>query len=218
MTKEYKLEDIQEDLLLELHKRYPITIDDNAILFLGDIGYEKGKAHGCIYSGKASIINKKKGIELDFSIWFSAYCDAYEAPEIKPDIESYITGKYHNVQRTSENIPELGLKAVILLNKPEVPFFSEVSPLEKRYFDAYWHVFETSNGNRVLYKEGWFNSYVYDTKLGMRPTTEIDWIEGEKPGWRQIRDGLKLADSDDVKNFVMMKYKEGMNPEMYVAL
>ena len=41
----FKLEDLQEDLLLNLHTKYPNTIDDNATLSVMELGYEKGKAH-----------------------------------------------------------------------------------------------------------------------------------------------------------------------------
>ena len=41
----FKLEDLQEDLLLNLHTKYPNTINDHAILSVGELGYEKGKAH-----------------------------------------------------------------------------------------------------------------------------------------------------------------------------
>ncbi len=44
MTKEFKLEDLQEDLLLDLYKKFPNTIDDNARFIVEDLKYEKGKA------------------------------------------------------------------------------------------------------------------------------------------------------------------------------
>lgn len=131
------MEELSDDLLLSLHSRFPNAIDDNARLLVEDLIYEKGKAHGCIYSGKTSIINKAKGIQLDFSIWFDVYCAPYGVPEIRPDIKAYLTGEYGKRVRTSENVPELDLKAVILLNIPEPSTFSP-GPMEQRYFDANW--------------------------------------------------------------------------------
>ena len=71
---EFRIENLAEDLLLDLHTKFPNTIDDDARLLVGELGYEKGKAHGCIYSGNASIINEKKGIQLDFGIRLYQIC------------------------------------------------------------------------------------------------------------------------------------------------
>ena len=222
MTKEFKMENIEENLLLDLHTRYPNTIDDNARLLAGKLGYEKGKAHGCIYSGKAQIINEIKGIELNFSIWFSVYCEAYGAPEIEPDVESYLTGNYKNIQSVSYDKPSLGLKFINLLNIKEQKHVFDPKPTDRKYFDAYWHVFETDNRNYVLSKNGWFDSWVYDKKLGMRPTNEKDWTNlGD--GRRQIKTGLEIVQSfkigeDPVRDFLRDMYYQKINPEMYVEL
>lgn len=45
MTKEFKMENLEENLLLDLHTKYPNTIDDNARLFVGTLGFEKGKVN-----------------------------------------------------------------------------------------------------------------------------------------------------------------------------
>lgn len=222
MVKEFKLETLQEDLLLSLHTKYPNTIDDNARFFVEDLRYEKGKAHGCIYSGKAEIINQIKGIELDFDIWFDVYCEAYAAPDVEPTIETYLTGQYAKIQKVRSPVPEMGLKTVILLNVPEIPPWDRKTIQEKRHFDAYWHVFEVPKGNKILSKEGWFETYVYDAKLGMRPTTDDDWVD-LKDGWRKIKEGLEMvreteAFKNPVKEFIMKKYYEKINPEMYVEL
>ncbi len=218
MTKEFKLEDLNEDLLLDLHKEFPNTIDDNAILYVGGIGYEKGKAHGCIYSGSSYIINEKKGIRLNFNIWFSVYCEPYGAPDIKPNIESYLTGKYHKIQSVSYERPGLSLDAVILLNVPEPKMHFEEDPKKKNYFDRYWHVFQTDKGNYILSKEGWFGTYIYDPVLGMRQTTSEDMIDLGN-GSSQLKEGLgKFIDSDDVKEFITKKYYNKINPELFVEL
>lgn len=190
MVKEFKLEDLHEDLLLDLHKKFPNTIDDNARFLVEDLRYEKGKAHGCIYSGKAKIINLQKGIELDFTLWFDVYTMPYCVPDIVPTIETYLTGQYAKIAKLRGPVPEMGLEAVILLNVREPSFTEQIKqkPQDKRYFDAHWHVFETDKGNKVLSKEGWFGTYVYDAKLGMRPATDEDWID-LKDGWKKIKDG-----------------------------
>ena len=222
MTKEFKMENLEENLLLDLHTKYPNTIDDNAHLFVGELGYEKGKAHGCIYSGKAQITNEAKGIRLDFSIWLDVFCEAYSTPEVEPNIDTYLTGKYTTLQKIRLPLPELDIKAVVLLNISEPKNVFKAEPLEQRYFDAYWHVFDTTNGNYVLSKEGWFGTWVYDEKLGMRPSNDNDWIDvGD--GKRQIKPGLEIATSfeigkDPVKDFLRKKYYEKINPEMYVEL
>ena len=222
MAKEFKLEDLNEDLLLDLHKKYPNTIDDNARLFVGTLGFEKGKAHGCIYSGKAQITNEMKGIRLNFGIWLDVFCEAYSTPEIEPNIDTYLTGKYTAIQKIRTPAPELDLKAVELLNVKEPKNVLKAEPIEKRYFDAYWHVFETDEGHRVLSKEGWYGTYVYDEKLGMRPANDNDWIDlGD--GRQQIKSGLKMVTSfelneDPIKDFLRKKYYEKINPEMYIEL
>ncbi len=219
---EFKMEQLQEDLLLDLHTRFPNTIDDNAKLFVEELGFEKGKAHGCIYSGNASIINEKKGIKLDFNIWFSVYCEAYTAPDIKPNIETYLTGEYIKIQKTSLSIPELGLEVVILLNVPESKKMFEDDPKKKKYFDAYWHTFKTDKGNYVLSKEGWFGSYVYDKELGMRPVRDDEWVDlGD--GRRKLKEGLEMVSSteafkDPIKEFMTKRYYEKIVPDMYVEL
>lgn len=220
-TKEFKLENVKEDLLLDLHTRFPNTIGDDAKLFVEELGFEKGKAHGCIYSGNASIINKKKGIKLDFSIWFSVYCEAYTAPDIKPNIEAYLTGEYIKIQKTSLSMPELGLKGVTLLNVVEPKIFED-DPRKKKYFDAYWHTFETDKGNYILSKEGWFDFYVYDKELGMRPVRDNEWIDLED-GRRKLKEGLEMVESFDIskdpkKEFMIKKYYERITPEMYIEL
>lgn len=218
---EFKMEQLHEDLLLDLHTRFPNTIDDNAKLFGGRFGFEKGKAHGCIYSGKVSIINEKKGIQLDFKIWFSVYCEAYQTPEIKPNIESYLTGEYFKIQKASINIPGLGLEAVVLLNIPKARPFED-DPKKKNYYDAYWYVFETDEGHTVLSKEGWFGTYVYDKKFGMRPATEEDWVDiGD--GRKKLREGLEIVRDIEpfkslIKEFMMKKYTEKITPDMYIEL
>jgi hypothetical protein len=222
MTKEFKFEDIQEDLLLDLHKKYPNTIDDNARLFVGELGLEKGKAHGCIYSGKAQILNEVKVIELDFDIWLDVFCEAYSTPEIKPNIDTYLTGKYTTLQKIRTPIPELGLKAVVLLNVQEPKSVFKAKPIELRYFDAYWHVFETDEGYKVLSKEGWFGTHVYDEKLGMRTANDNDWINlGD--GRQQLKPGLEIVTSfklneNPVRDFLRKKYYEKINPDIYVEL
>jgi hypothetical protein len=216
--KTFKLEDLQEDLLLNLHTKYPNTIDDNAILYVGELGYEKGKAHGCIYSGKVYITNEKKGIRLNFKIWFSVYCAPYGMPDIKPNIDSYLTGKYQKIQSVSYEEPELGLDAVILLNIPEPKTHFDIEPKNRNYFDAYWHTFQTEKGNYILSKEGWFGTYVYDPILGMRDTTSEDFID-LKNGSSQLKEGLgKFIDSDEVREFIKQKYYNGLTPEMFVEL
>lgn len=221
------MEQLQEDLLLSLHNRFPNTIDDNAKLFVEEIGFEKGKAHGCIYSGKASIINEKKGIRLNFKIWFSVYCEAYTAPNIKPNIETYLTGEYIKIQETSSSVPELDLDAVILLNVPESKKMFEDDPKKKTYFDGYWHIFKTDKGNYVLSKEGWFGFYVYDSVVGIRLAREDEWIDVPgKKGQRQLKEGLEMVRSDDpsdpfknlVKEFMIKRYQEKIAPDMYVEL
>lgn len=223
---EFKMEQLQEDLLLSLHNRFPNTIDDNAKLFVEEIGFEKGKAHGCIYSGKASIINEKKGIRLNFKIWFSVYCDAYTAPNIKPNIETYLTGEYIKIQETSISRPELGLDAVILLNVPESKKMFEDDPKKKTYFDAYWHAFKTDKENYVLSKEGWFGFYVYDSVVGMRLAREDEWVDVPSEKGQKLKEGLEMVRSDDpsdpfrnlVKEFMAKRYQEKMAPDMYVEL
>ncbi len=226
MTKEFKMENLEDYLLLDLHTKYPNTIDDNAQLFVGELTLEKGKAHGCIYSGKAQIINEMKGIRLDFGIWLDVFCDAYSTPEIEPNIDTYLTGKYKTLQKIRLPAPQLDLKAVVLLNIPEPKNTFKAKPIEQRYFDAYWHVFENTNisqekGNYILSKEGWFGTWLYDEKLGMRPANDNDWIDlGEK---RKLRHGLEIATSfeinkDPVKDFLREKYYEKINPEMYIEL
>jgi len=222
MTKEFKFEDLNEDLLLDLHKKYPNTIDDNACLSVGTLGFEKGKAHGCIYSGRSQIINDMKGIRLDFGIWLDVFCEAYSTPEIEPNIDTYLTGKYTVLQETRTPIPKLGLNAVVLLNVPEPKNVFKAKPIEQRYFDAYWHVFETDKGHKVLSKEGWFGTYVYDEKLGMRPTNDNDWIDIGN-GKQQIKPGLEIVTSFElnenrVKDFLREKYYEKINPDMYIEL
>lgn len=222
MVKEFKLEDLNEDLLFDLHEKYPNTINDNARLFVGTLGFEKGKAHGCIYSGKAQIINETKGVRLNFGIWLDVFCEAYSTPEIEPNIETYLTGKFATIQKIRTPVPELDLKAVELLNVKEPKNVLKAKPIEKRYFDAYWHVFDTTKGNYVLSKEGWCGTYVYDEKLGMRPTNDNDWVDlGD--GKRQIKHGLEIVTSFElnknlVKDFLREKYYEKLNPEMYVEL
>lgn len=217
---EFKMEQLQEDLLLSLHESFPNTIDDNAKLLVGGLGFEKGKAHGCIYSGDASIINEKKGIKLNFSIWFSVYCEAYEAPNIKPNIETYLTGEYIKIQGTSSSVPELDLKTVILLNVPESEKMFEDDPKKKKYFDAYWHTFETDKGNYILSKEGWFDVYVYDPVPGMRPARDDEWVDlGD--GRRKLKEGLEMVSAFDknlVKEFMIKRYNEKIAPDMYVEL
>lgn len=222
---EFKMEQLQEDLLLSLHNRFPNTIDDNAKLFVEELGFEKGKAHGCIYSGKASIINEKKGIRLNFKIWFSVYCEAYEAPDVKPNIDTYLTGEYIKIQGTSLSRPELDLDAVILLNVPESKKMFEEDPKKKTYFDAYWYVFATDQGNSVLSKEGWFGTYVYDPVPGMRLARDDEWINlGD--GKSKLKEGLEMVRSDDpsdpfknlVKEFMIKRYQEKIAPDMYVEL
>lgn len=223
---EFKIEQLQEDLLLSLHKRFPNTIDDNAKLFVEEIGFEKGKAHGCIYSGKASIINEKKGIRLNFKIWFSVYCEAYTAPNIKPNIETYLTGEYIKIQETSSSVPELDLDAVVLLNIPESKKMFEDDPKKKTYFDGYWHVFKTDKGNYVLSKEGWFGFYVYDSVVGMRLAREDEWVDVPSEKGRKLKEGLEMVRSDDpsdpfknlVKEFMARRYQEKIAPDMYVEL
>jgi hypothetical protein len=215
---EFKLEELQEDLLLSLHNRFPKTIDDDAILEVSELGYEKGKAHGCIYSGKASIVNKKKGIQLNFKIWFSVYCEPYEPPKTVPNIESYLTGKYQKIQNVSYQIPELSLDGVILLNVPESKSLFTDEPKEKRYFDAYWHTFKTEKGNYVLSIEGWFGPYIYDKVKGIRHTTHDDFIDlGD--GSSQLKEGLgNFIDSDDVKKIMEEKYYNKIDPDLFVEL
>lgn len=214
----FKLENLQEDLLLNLHTRYPNTIDDNAILSVGELGYEKGKAHGCIYSGKVYITNEKKGIRLDFKIWFSIYCEAYEAPEIRPNIESYLTGKYQKIQSVSYTTPGLSLEAVILLNVPEPKMHFHIDPKQKRYFDAYWHIFQTTKGNYILSKEGWFGTFTYNPIFGMRKTTSEDMMDLGN-GSSQLKPSLgKFIDSDEVKEFIKQKYYNKLTPEMFIEL
>lgn len=213
-----KLENIQEDLLLDLHNKYPSTIDDNATLSVEELGYEKGKAHGCIYSGKAYIINEKKGIRLNFKIWFSVYCEPYGKPDTVPNIESYLTGKYQKIQSVSYTEPELDLDAVILLNIPEPTTHLHIEPKNRNYFDAYWHTFQTDKGNYVLSKEGWFGTYIYDSVLGMRDTTSEDFIDLGN-GSSQLKEGLgKFVDSDDVREFIKQKYYNQITQEMFVEL
>lgn len=222
MTKEFKMENLEENLLLDLHTKYPNTIDDNARLFVGTLGLEKGKAHGCIYSGKAQIINEAKGIMLDLGIWLDVFCEAYSTPEIEPNIDTYLTGKYTAIQKIRLPAPELDLKAVVLLNVPEPENVFKAKPIEQRYFDAYWHVFDTTKGNYVLSKEGWFGTWIYDEKLGMRLANDNDWIDlGD--GKQQIKSGLDIVTSfelnkDPKKDFLREKYYEKINPEMYVEL
>lgn len=221
---EFKMEQLQEDLLLSLHNRFPNTIDDNAKLFVEELYYEKGKAHGCIYSGKASIINEKKGIRLDFDIWFDVYCDPYSAPDIKPNIKSYLSGEFAKVEKIRGPIPEIGLKAVILLNVPESEKMFEHDPKKKRYFDAHWYAFEADKGNYVLSKEGWSGTYIYDKELGMRPAREDEWVDAPgKKGWRKLKEGLEMVTSPDpfkslVKEFMVKRYQEKIAPDMYVEL
>ncbi len=217
-NKIFKLEDLQDDLLLGLHTKYPNTIDDNAILYVEELGYEKGKAHGCIYSGKVYITNEKKGIKLNFKIWFSVYCEAYEVPDIKPNIESYLTGKYQKIQSVSYTTPTLGLDSVTLLNVPEPERHFSADPKSKKYFDAYWHTFQTEKGNYILSKDGWFGTYIYDPVLGMRQTTPEDMIDLGN-GSYQLKPSLgKFIDSDEVKEFIKQKYYNKIDPEMFVEL
>jgi hypothetical protein len=222
MTKEFKMENLEENLLLDLHTKYPNTIDDNARLFVGTLGFEKGKAHGCIYSGKAQIINKAKGIRLDLGIWLDVFCEAYSTPEIEPNIDTYLTGKYATLQKIRLPAPKLDLKAVILLNVPEPENVFKAKHIEQRYFDTYWHVFDTTKGNYVLSKEGWFGTWLYDEKLGMRPANDNDWIDlGDEK--RQLKPGLEIVTSfelnkDPKKDFLREKYYEKINPDMYVEL
>jgi len=222
---EFKMEQLQEDLLLNLHNSFPNTIDDDAKLLVGKLGFEKGKAHGCIYSGEASIINEKKGIRLDFGIWLDVYCEAYSTPDIRPNIESYLTGEYGKIQSIRSNVPKLGLKAVVLLNIPESKKMFEQDPKKKSYFDAYWHVFETDKGNRVLSKEGWFGIYVYDPVSGIRPVRNDEWVDlGD--GRSKLKEGLEMVKSGDPsdpfknipKEFMAKKYQEKIAPETYVEL
>ena len=219
--KEFKMEELQEDLLLSLHTRFPNTIDDYAILHVDDISLEKGKAHGCIYSGNASITNDNKKIKLDFGIWFSVYCQAYSEPNIRPDIESYLTGKYGKIQEISDSAPDLTLKAAILLDIHDPKLFEE-DPKKRKYFDSNWYVFYTNKGNAILSKRGWFGTYVYDDKLVMRPATDNDWINlGD--GIIEIKEGLKIVHSvgtgeDLVKDFIEASYYENTEPNMYVKL
>lgn len=216
--KTFKLEHLQEDLLLNLHTKYPSTIDDNAILSVGELGYEKGKAHGCIYSGSVYINNEKKDIRLSFKIWFSVYCAPYGMPEIIPNIESYLTGKYQKIQSVSYEKPVLSLDAVILLNIPEPKTHFHIEPKNRNYFDAYWHTFQTDKGNYILSKEGWFGTYIYDSVLGIRDTTSDDFID-LKDGGSQLKEGLgKFIDSDDVREFIKQKYYNGLTPEMFIEL
>lgn len=216
--KTFKLENLQEDLLLELHTKYPNTIDDYAILSVPELGYEKGKAHGCIYSGSAIITNEKKGIRLNFKIWFSVYCEPYSQPDTVPNIESYLTGKYHKVQHVSYEEPGLGLDAVVLLNVPESQMHFNEDPKKKKYFDAYWHVFITDKGNSILSKEGWFGTFIYDKVLGMRETTDRDMIDLGNGQYR-LKEGLgKFIDSEEVKEFMKQKYYNRINPELFLEL
>lgn len=215
MTKEFKFEDLNEDLLLDLHKKFPNTIDDNAKLLVEDIRYEKGKAHGCIYSGEAKIINLQKAIELDFELWFDVYTMPYCAPDKVPTIDTYLTGQYAKIAKLRGPTPEIGLKAVILSNVLEFP-------QGIRYFDAYWYVFETDTGHKVLSKDGWFGTYVYDTKLGMRPAIDEDWID-LKDGWKKIREGLEMVTTTEtfknpVKEFMIKRYTEKLTPDLYIEL
>lgn len=222
---EFKMEQLQEDLLLSLHNRFPNTIDDNAKLYVEELRLEKGKAHGCIYSGKASIINEKKGISLDFKIWFDVYCDAYSVPNIRPNIGSYLTGEYGKIQSIRDNIPKLGLETAILLNVPEPKKMFEDDPKKKNYFDAYWHVFKTDKENYVLSKEGWFGTYVYDPIPGMRPARNDEWINLGN-GISKLKEELNIVRSDDpsdpfknvVKEFMIKRYNEKIAPDMYVEL
>lgn len=220
MTKEFKMENLEENLLLDLHTKYPNTIDDDARLFVGELTFEKGKAHGCIYSGKAQIINEKKGIRLDFGIWLDVYCEAYSTPEVEPKIDSYLTGKYKELQKIRLPAPKLDLRAVVLLNVPEPDNILKAKPTEQRYFDAFWYVFSTDKGNYVLSKEGWFGTWIYDKKLGMRPATDDDWVDlGD--GRQQIKPGLEIVHKfgeEPVKEFIIKKYYEKINPDMYIEL
>jgi hypothetical protein len=216
--KTFKLEDLQEDILLNLHTKYPNTIDDNATLSVGELGYEKGKAHGCIYSGKVYITNEKKGIRLDLKIWFSVYCAPYGMPDIKPNMESYLTGKYQKIQSVSYKEPELDLDAVVLLNIPEPKTYFHIDPEHMRYFDAHWHTFQTEKRNYVLSKEGWFGTFIYDPVLGIRPTRSEDFIDLGNGGSR-LKEGLgKFVDSDDVREFIKQKYYNRLTPEMFIEL
>lgn len=222
MTKEFKLEDLNEDLLLDLHKKFPNTIDDNSRLSVEDLRYEKGKAHGCIYSGNAKIINQQKGIELDFELWFDVYTMPYCVPDIVPTIDTYLTGQYAKIAKLRGPVPEIGLNAVILLNTPEPKFFEKSKVQDQRYFDAHWYVFETDEGHKVLSKEGWSETYVYDTKLGMRPAIDKDWVD-LKDGWKKIREGLEMvveteAFKNPIKEFMIKRYTEKLAPDMYVEL
>lgn len=222
-AQEFKIEELQEDLLLGLHKMFPNTIDDNAKMYVAELRYEKGKAHGCIYSGKTTIQNKEKGIRLDFELWFDVYCFSYSPPDIKPDIRTYLTGEYAKLAKLRGPVPEMGLKAVILLNIPEPPSLSP-APKDQRYFDAYWYVFETPKGNYVLSKEGWFGTYVYDKKLGMRPARNDEWVDiPDKVGWKKLKDGLEMVQSKEafkepVKEFMIKRYEQKIVPDLYVEL
>lgn len=216
--KSFKMENLQEDLLLSLHTKFPNTIDDNAILSVAELGYEKGKAHGCIYSGNAHITNVKKGIGLNFKIWFSVYCEPYSIPDTVPNVASYLTGKYQEIQRTSDNIPELAIDSVELLNVPEPKTIFTDEPTLKRYFDGYWHLFETEKENYVLSKEGWFGEYVHDKNVGIRKTTPEDMIDLGN-GSSQLKPHLgKFVDSEEVKDFIKRKYYNKIDKDLFVEL
>ena len=139
-------------------------------------------------------------------------------PDIRPNIESYLTGKYQKIQSVSYTEPGLSLDAVILLNVPEPKTHFYIDPKNRNYFDAYWHTFQTPKGNYILSKEGWFGTYIYDPTLGMRDTTSEDMVDLGN-GSSQLKEGLgKFIDSDDVREFVKKKYYNGLSPEMFVEL
>lgn len=60
-------------------------------------------------------------------------------PDIRPNIESYLTGKYQKIQSVSYTEPGLSSDAVILLNIPEPKMHFDIDPRHRKYFDVYWH-------------------------------------------------------------------------------
>ncbi len=122
------------------------------------------------------------------------------------------------MQHVSYEQPTLDLDAVVLLNVPEPKMYFDEDPRHKNYFDAYWHTFQTDKGNYVISKEGWFGTYIYDSKFGMRHTTSEDMIDLGN-GSSRLKEGLgKFVDSDDVKEFMKQKYYNKINPEMFLEL
>jgi len=125
------------------------------------------------------------------------------------------------MQKISDDIPDLTLEAVTLLNMPDPKLF-EKDPKKRKYFDSSWYVFYTDKENAILSKRGWFDTYVYDDKLVMRPATDNDWINlGD--GIIEIKEGLKIVHSvgtgeDLVKDFIEASYYENTEPNMYVKL